>query len=622
MSAQRAARFVDDAYRLTELGWALIRLDGKIPKGKDWQRTEPLRDPHQAAGQWSEWGRRWNMGVVLGPSGLCVLENDTDEAELVLLELLGGIWPETPTARTGSGRRHLYFEVPPNGVAKAARDGLELRLGAHQCVVPPSEHPDTGFEYSWELEPWSTPLLKVPGDALAYFAEASASRAGAASPVPDQIPHGRQHYELVSLAGSMRRRGMNANEIFAALWEVNLNRCEFPGPEENIRQIAESVERYDPATALSTSASQVRPTGDAPSSETPVAGSVGAGASLRPGSKGTKDGTHLQRTARTDALRVVEATTFAAVREASAEPLLGDSENTVLARGGDAAWYGDGGAGKTTLGLDRACHLCAGREWLGLPVPGPVRALWIENEGPRGKFREKLRAKLDAWDGPSLEGRLHVLEHPWSLFTFADEVHRHELVELIRELGIDVVFAGPVQRLGVEGGGTPAQVQAFVGLLALIRGELGRPLAYDLIHHENKSGDVSGAWEGVTDTLVHVQARGHGHTAIVWRKGRWAPELHGRTWKLNWREGERFELDDTPETTDEEIADKLLELVGVQPGGSWNTYDALLVGKGKRKRSVRDQLLGDGRLANAGTQKSMRLFLPSQVDAPDEELPL
>jgi hypothetical protein len=125
---------------------------------------------------------------------------------------------------------------------------------------------------------------------------------------------------------------------------------------------------------------------------------------------------------------------------------------------------------------------------------------------------------------------------------------------------------------------------------------------------------VSGAWEGATDTLAHVQARGNGHTAVVWRKARWASELHGRTWKLDWRDGEGFELDDTPETSDDAIADQLLALVHDAPGKSWNSYDELLQGKGKRKRIVRDQLLEDGRLVNAGTRKSMALYLPEQVD--------
>ena len=54
------------------------------------------------------------------------------------------------------------------------------------------------------------------------------------------------------------------------------------------------------------------------------------------------------------------------------------------------------------------------------------------------------------------------------------------------------------------------------------------------------------------------------------------------------------------------------------PGKSWNYYDERLQGKGKRKRVVRDRLLEEGRLVNAGTAKSMRLFLPEQVDEPEQ----
>jgi hypothetical protein len=317
------------------------------------------------------------------------------------------------------------------------------------------------------------------------------------------------------------------------------------------------------------------------------------------------------------ALEVEEAAAFAAVEEASAEPLLGDEENTVQAAGGSAVYYGDGGAGKTTLGLDRAFHYCAGREWLGLAVARPLRVLWIENEGPRGKFRRKVRAKLAAWDGPPLKGRLHVLSAPWARFTFADAALRAQLVEIIRHLEIDVVIAGPVARLGAEGGGTPKEIQAFVDVLELVRADLERPLAYELIHHENKAGGVSGAWEGATDTLAHVQGRGNGHTALVWKKARWASEIHGKTWKLDWKEGERFERDETPESTDEEIAETLLGLVRQAPGRSWNGYDKKLGVNATRKREIRDELIEDGRLVNLGTgQKGhpMKLYLPEQAN--------
>jgi hypothetical protein len=371
-------------------------------------------------------------------------------------------------------------------------------------------------------------------------------------------------------------------------------------------------------------ASQVRPGVDALTESHPVDDGVGAGcvpASLLKrdaGRDAPTPGTGQDVTERL--LYVVEAVAFAGIDEASAEPLLGDRDGTVLAAGGALAFYGDGGAGKTTLGLDQAFHLCAGIDWLGLRVPRPVVVLWIENEGPRGKFREKLRAKFETWDDDAspLDGRLHVLEQPWSRFTFAEAQHRAELVEAVRELKVDVVIAGPVARLGIEGGGTPAQVQAFVDLLELVRAELDRPLAFELILHENKAGEVSGAWEGATDTLVHVQPRGNGHTAIVWRKVRWHSLLHGKAWKLDWLDGERFDVDDTPDTTDEAIADQLLALVRDAPGGPWSAYDALLKVKARSKRRVRDELIADGQLVNAGAAKAMKLYLPGQEGAPEQ----
>ena len=415
--------------------------------------------------------------------------------------------------------------------------------------------------------------------------------------------------------------GRDAGRIDRLFRSSGLMREKWERDDYRSRTIATAISAtkdvYKPASE------NVRPSGDAPGTHLGFASEADVeleGASLRPHRKGDAVGDAPSSAAsdepREPLLTAEEAAAFAAVEEESAKPLLGDKDNTILAAGGSACWYGDGGAGKTTLGLDRAFHLCAGLDWLSLPVPKPVKVLWIENEGPRGKFREKVRRKLETWDGPPLEDRLHVLVTPWAQFTFANERMREELVELVRTLGSEVIIAGPVSRLGAEGGGTPKEIQDFVNLLELVRADLDRPLAYELIHHENKSGNVSGAWEGATDTLVHVQARGNGHTAIVWSKARWAHDLHGRTWKLNWLDGEGYEVDDTPETTDDEIAAKLLELVAVEPGGSWNAYDDLLTGKAKKKRLVRDRLLEEEQLVNDGTAKAMRLFLPGQVEAP------
>src|SRR5579862_7534833 len=89
---------------------------------------------------------------------------------------------------------------------------------------------------------------------------------------------------------------------------------------------------------------------------------------------------------RADGARDVEIDTvehFASVEEAGAAPVLGNRNAVVIPENGDVMVFGDGGAGKTTLVFDLGCHLAAGEDWLGIPVPRPVAVLIIEAEGPR-----------------------------------------------------------------------------------------------------------------------------------------------------------------------------------------------------------------------------------------------
>src|SRR6266545_526626 len=90
--------------------------------------------------------------------------------------------------------------------------------------------------------------------------------------------------------------------------------------------------------------------------------------------------------------QIIPAADFAAEDEPGANPLLGQPGNIVIPENGDVMWYGDGGAGKTTLTIDEVMHLACGLDWLGvLEIPKPVRVLILENEGPRPLYRMKLR---------------------------------------------------------------------------------------------------------------------------------------------------------------------------------------------------------------------------------------
>ncbi len=81
----------------------------------------------------------------------------------------------------------------------------------------------------------------------------------AAPLVSDAIPRGLRNQTLTSLAGTMRRRGMQEPEILAGIAEINRRRCEPPLPEDEVRRIAASVGRYQATPSAPTAAPEPFP---------------------------------------------------------------------------------------------------------------------------------------------------------------------------------------------------------------------------------------------------------------------------------------------------------------------------------------------------------------------------
>jgi hypothetical protein len=257
--------------------------------------------------------------------------------------------------------------------------------------------------------------------------------------------------------------------------------------------------------------------------------------------------------------------------------------------------YGDGGAGKTTLVFDLAFHLAAGEDWLGIPVPRAARVLLIENEGPRPLLRKKLRRKTETWKGASLGGRVSVFESPWGGYTFDDAAVRDQLISLVNEHKIDVIVAGPLTRVGMEAAGTLAEVTAFMRLVDGVRSQCERPLTVILVHHENKAGSVSGAWEGAVDTLVHVEARGNGRTGVLVQKARWSSTYHQKAMILAWMEGESFRLEG-----ERALRDEIVQLLQER---KWLTAKEIAApeGIGASETTVKEVLQGDHQLFESKT---------------------
>lgn len=245
-----------------------------------------------------------------------------------------------------------------------------------------------------------------------------------------------------------------------------------------------------------------------------------------------------------DEVRIVIAREFADVVEPGADPLVGSDGDALIPEGGDVMIYGDGGASKTTLAIDLGLHLAAGANWLGVEVPRPVRVLLVEAEGPRPLFRTKVRTKLDGWEGPDPGERLEVWEAPWARFRFPDA---EEVAELVGRREVDVLVVGPLMRVGWEDLGTLQEVREFMDVVADFRARTRRRLTVVLVHHENKGGKVSGAFEGAGDTLIHAEVRSRGKTRLTVQKARWSSTWHKEMLELGWTDGEGFEVLEAPE---------------------------------------------------------------------------
>jgi hypothetical protein len=308
------------------------------------------------------------------------------------------------------------------------------------------------------------------------------------------------------------------------------------------------------------------------------------------------------------------AADFAEEDEPSAEMVLGyDQDDAAAVAGGTIVFYGAGGAGKTTITTDVACHLATGVDWLGLKVPKRRRVLIVENDGPRGRFRRKVRKKLVAWKGDDPGDNLIVLAKPWGDVSLANEQHRVALAAYINAQEVDVLIAGPIVSLGMVGGGTPDEVSAFEAHLGALRALLERPLLVVLIHHQNVRGQISGAWDRVPDTLIRMVSTGNKGTRLTWQKTRDSSTLHGTAWKLKWAEGMTFELDETPDATEADIEETILASAQANPGASWAVVSKLVKGNTTAKAAVRDRLIAEGRLVNRGKGQAFALWHPDDV---------
>jgi putative DNA primase/helicase len=256
--ARREAVAADlDQYYAGLWGLALIpvRQRDKIPLEKNWNaeaakrwRNGVDRDAHLArAANWI--GQGGNLGLAL-PVGVVALDADTPEA----VGRLDAALPDAPMQETAKGA-HFIVRVPENANIQASV-GVEIgdirvdvRVGGRsQIVVAPSVHA-SGALYTWkrELPADMSELPPCPPLILEAISRKQQRQGNGEATADEEIAEGQRNATLTSLAGTMRRRGMTAQAIEAALLVMNARRCQPPLADVEVRAIARSVARYEPA---------------------------------------------------------------------------------------------------------------------------------------------------------------------------------------------------------------------------------------------------------------------------------------------------------------------------------------------------------------------------------------
>ncbi len=236
-------------WKLHTLGYSLIPSGGgdtgKAPR-VPWARYQDQQPTDTELHTWQDSLRPKLWGIVTGK----VVVFDCDTAEAAKLFEAAGLKPHVRTPRGGS---HFYFASPgfPVKTVAGLLPGVDSRGNGGFVNVVGSNGPGA---YVLEIMPTPDNLYawdQLPLAAAEALKAKPKATAEAAEPVGGLIPETRRNHTLLSLAGTMRKRGMTQAAIEAALLETNRQQCRPPLTEDEVRKVAASGSRYTPdATAF------------------------------------------------------------------------------------------------------------------------------------------------------------------------------------------------------------------------------------------------------------------------------------------------------------------------------------------------------------------------------------
>lgn len=267
------------ALAYAELGLAVvpIRKGTKQPPMKAWQK-EATQDPEKIRQWWSRWPDS-GVGVVTGEKsgGLAVIDLDEHPEDgrrgvelLQTWERENGRLPETWTATTGSGGRHLFFKL--QGSMKRQQhlydNQVDFQTDGALVILPPTIHAKTGRPYKWDIAPDQRPLAVYDDQAAAFidegYLEAQGNVSGPRFEAQKEVTAGGRTDYLFRMLSSLQAKGLTDAAIRAAVSAENDSVCVPPLSDQELeREVFPALQRFEKG-ALSGNSGQKQAKSKAP----------------------------------------------------------------------------------------------------------------------------------------------------------------------------------------------------------------------------------------------------------------------------------------------------------------------------------------------------------------------
>lgn len=231
------------ALEYAKRGWYVFPCKNNKAPYTDHGFKESSIDPEVIKAWWEKWPEA-NIGIETGvKSGIVVLDVDERNGGIESMKKViaeEGKLEHTIKAFTANKGYHFYYKHQFDiKTTPGIRKGVDIKSDGGYVIAPPSKLDDKK-RYIWcENKGPDKELIDAPG----WMARVPEK---IFAPIGNIISNGRRNDTLASLAGSMRRRGMSPESIYAALAEEN-KKCVPPLPDGEVRSISNSIGRYVPA---------------------------------------------------------------------------------------------------------------------------------------------------------------------------------------------------------------------------------------------------------------------------------------------------------------------------------------------------------------------------------------